>query len=99
MPIASGSMFTKIHKGFDELQRSAWSEPGTRMMVGAQAEGCSPVVPPARAGTYDVRPVRPDTIAKSLAIGNPADGYYALKIVEETGGASTRSTTPRSSTG
>jgi threonine synthase len=56
-------------------------------MIGAQAEGCSPVVAAARAGSFDVQPVRPNTIAKSLAIGNPADGYYALKIVQETGGA------------
>jgi threonine synthase len=56
-------------------------------MIGAQAEGCSPVVRAAREGTLDVRPVRPNTIAKSLAIGNPADGYYALKIVQQTGGA------------
>jgi threonine synthase len=80
-------MFTKIHKGFSELQKVGLVEPGTVRMVGAQAEGCSPVVQAARAGTYDVRPVKPNTIAKSLAIGDPADGYYALKIVEETGGA------------
>jgi len=87
VPIASGSMFTKVHKGFGELQKVGLVEPGTVKMVGAQAEGCSPVVQAARAGTYDVRPVKPDTIAKSLAIGNPADGYYSIKIVEETGGA------------
>jgi len=87
VPIASGSMFTKIHKGFGELQKVGLVEPGTVKMVGAQAEGCSPVVQAARAHTYDVRPVKPDTIAKSLAIGNPADGYYSIKIVEETGGA------------
>jgi threonine synthase len=63
-------------------------------MIGAQAEGCSPVVQAARAGTLDVRPVRPNTIAKSLAIGNPADGYYALKIVQETGGALDAATDP-----
>jgi threonine synthase len=56
-------------------------------MIGAQAEGCSPVVQAAREHSFDVRPVRPNTIAKSLAIGNPADGYYALKIVDKTGGA------------
>src|SRR5215471_4099622 len=56
-------------------------------MIGAQAEGCAPVVQAAREHTLDIRPVRPDTIAKSLAIGNPADGYYALKIVQQTGGA------------
>jgi threonine synthase len=86
-PIASGSMFTKVHKGFTELQQVGLVPSGTVKMVGAQAEGCSPVVQAARAHTYDVRPVRPNTIAKSLAIGNPADGYYALKIVEQTGGA------------
>jgi len=86
-PIASGSMFTKVHKGFTELQKVGLVPSGTVKMVGAQAEGCSPVVQAARAHTYDVRPVRPNTIAKSLAIGNPADGYYALKIVEQTVGA------------
>jgi threonine synthase len=88
VPIASGSMFTKIHKGFDELEKVGLLDRGPApRMIGAQAEGCSPVVQAARAGTYDVQPVRPNTIAKSLAIGNPADGYYALKIVEETRGA------------
>jgi threonine synthase len=87
VPIASASMFTKIHKGFSELQKVGLVAPGNVRMLGAQAEGCSPVVQAARAGSYDVRPVRPDTIAKSLAIGNPADGYYALKIVEQTSGA------------
>jgi threonine synthase len=88
VPIASGSMFTKIHKGFSELEKVGLVEP-TRAprMIGAQAEGCSPVVQAARAGSLDVQPVRPNTIAKSLAIGNPADGYYSLKIVEQTGGA------------
>src|SRR5947209_12148769 len=82
VPIASGSMFSKIHKGFAELQRIRLVEPGRVRMIGAQAEGCSPVVQAFRAGTLNVRPVRPKTIAKSLAIGDPADGYYALKIVQ-----------------
>jgi threonine synthase len=86
-PIASGSMFTKVYKGFEELQKVGLVAPGTVRMVGAQADGCSPVVQAARAHSYDVRPVKPNTIAKSLAIGNPADGYYAIKIVEQTGGA------------
>jgi threonine synthase len=86
-PIASGSMFTKIHKGFGELARVGLVAPHRVRMIGAQAEGCSPVVQAYRDGTFAVRPVRPNTIAKSLAIGNPADGYYSLKIVEETGGA------------
>jgi threonine synthase len=87
VPIASASMFTKIHKGFSELAQVGLVEPGTVRMIGAQAEGCSPVVQAARENSFDVRPVRPNTIAKSLAIGNPADGYYALKIVQQTGGA------------
>ncbi|HEX8967920.1 MAG TPA: threonine synthase [Chloroflexota bacterium] len=88
VPIASGSMFTKIHKGFSELRRVGLVEMGgAPRMIGAQAEGCAPVVAAARAGSLDVQPVRPHTIAKSLAIGNPADGYYSLKIVQETRGA------------
>jgi threonine synthase len=86
VPIASASMFTKIHKGFSELQQVGLVDAGTVAMVGAQAEGCSPVVQAARAGTFEIQPVRPNTLAKSLAIGNPADGYYALKIVQETRG-------------
>ncbi len=88
VPIASGSMFSKIHKGFSELTRVGLVDDRIApRMIGAQAEGCSPVVQAARAGTLDVRPVRPKTIAKSLAIGTPADGYYALKIVQQTSGA------------
>lgn len=87
VPIASASMFTKVHKGFSELAKLGLVGSGTVRMTGAQAEGCSPVVTAAREKTFEVKPVRPTTIAKSLAIGNPADGYYALKIVQETGGA------------
>lgn len=88
VPIASASMFTKIHKGFNELQEVGLVSSGTVRMVGAQAEGCAPVVRAAREGRAEVTPVRqPTTIAKSLAIGNPADGYYALRIVQQTGGA------------
>ncbi len=87
VPIASGSMFTKVHKGFSELQTVGLVGPGNVRMIGAQAEGCSPIVQAARDNSLDVRPVRPNTIAKSLAIGNPADGYYALKIVQQTRGA------------
>ncbi len=87
VPIASGSLFTKVHKGFQELVKVGLVEAGTVKMVGAQAEGCAPVVNAFREHSFDVRPVRPNTIAKSLAIGNPADGYYSLKIVDQTGGA------------
>lgn len=86
VPIASGSMFTKIHKGFRELSSLGLVAAGNVKMVGAQALGCSPVVTAFKEHTHDVRPVRPNTIVKSLAIGNPADGYYSVKIVEETGG-------------
>ena len=87
VPIGSGSQLTKIHKGFHELERVGLIEDGHSVRVsGAQAEGCSPVATAFAEGTDQIRPVRPHTIAKSLAIGNPADGWYALKIVRETGG-------------
>jgi len=85
-PMASGSLFTKIWKGFNELHKIGLIDGVDTRMFGAQADGCSPVATAFREGTFDVRPVRPDTIAKSLAIGNPADGYYALKVMQESGG-------------
>ena len=88
-PMASGSLFTKIHKGFEELQRWGLIEEAPVRMIGAQAEGCSPITAAWRGGTMNIRPVKPDTIAKSLAIGNPADGYYALKTMKKTGGGAT----------
>jgi threonine synthase len=85
-PIASGSLFTKIAKGFAEWSELGLIEAATPTMNGAQALGCSPVAQ-AFADGHDVcRPVRPDTIAKSLAIGNPADGPYALELARRTGG-------------
>lgn len=88
VPIASGSQLTKIHKGFGELHKVGLldEEPHVRIS-GAQAEGCSPVATAFAEGTDYVKPVRPNTIAKSLAIGNPADGYYALEVCRSTGGA------------
>lgn len=86
VPAASGSMFTKIWKGFNEFHRLGLIEkPETKMHI-AQAMGSSPIVTAYDEGIKDIRPVRPQTIAKSLAIGNPADGYYALNVIEETGG-------------
>jgi threonine synthase len=86
VPIASGSLFTKIAKGFDEWRAVGLLEGELPTMNGAQADGCSPVAT-AYAGGHDVcRPVRPHTIAKSLAIGNPADGPYALELARRTGG-------------
>ncbi|MHB1781492.1 MAG: threonine synthase [Acidimicrobiales bacterium] len=88
VPIASGSQLTKIHKGFHELGLVGLAEGGDGVRIsGAQAAGCSPVATAFAEGSDVVRPVRPDTIAKSLAIGNPADGYYALGVVRSSGGA------------
>jgi len=86
VPIASGSMFTKIWKGYNELIKIGIVDGVGPKMVGAQALGCSPVVTAYDAETLNVIPVKPSTIAKSLAIGNPADGYYALKVIKESGG-------------
>jgi threonine synthase len=85
-PIASGSLFTKIARGFEEWLELGLIDGAVPTMNGAQAAGCSPVAT-AYAGGQDVcRPVKPDTIAKSLAIGNPADGPYALDLARRTGG-------------
>jgi threonine synthase len=87
VPVASGSLLTKIRKGFDELHAVGLldREPAVRVS-GAQALGCSPVATAWRDGSDTIRPVKPDTIAKSLAIGNPADGYFALDAVRQTEG-------------
>ena len=87
IPIASGSQLTKIDKGFRELIAAGLVEDRPYKVFGAQAEGCSPVSAAFKAGHDVVRPVKPDTIAKSLAIGNPADGPYVLDAVRRTGGA------------
>ena len=85
-PIASGSLFTKIARGFEEWREVGLVEGELPAFNGAQAEGCSPVAQ-AFDGGHDVcRPVKPQTIAKSLAIGNPADGPYALDLARRSGG-------------
>jgi len=87
VPIASGSQLTKIKKGFEELHKVGLVDQADHVRIsGAQALGCSPVATAFGEKSLDIRPVKPDTIAKSLAIGNPADGYYALKVINETGG-------------
>ncbi len=86
VPVASGSQLTKIDKGFAELVKLGLVEDTPYTVFGAQATGCSPVAQAFRDGHDVVRPVRPDTIAKSLAIGNPADGPYVLDVVRRTGG-------------
>jgi threonine synthase len=87
IPIASASMFTKIHKAFGELAKVGLVSGKNVIMVGAQAEGCSPVATAFHTGSDEIIPVRPNTIAKSLAIGNPADGHYAARIARQTGGS------------
>lgn len=87
IPIASGSQLTKIDKGLKELIALGLVEDKPYKIFGAQAEGCSPVSTAFKAGHDVVRPQKPDTIAKSLAIGNPADGPYVLDIARRTGGA------------
>ena len=99
VPIASGSLLTKIRKGFDELYKVGLldEEPQVRVS-GAQALGCSPVATAWLEESDTIRPVKPDTIAKSLAIGNPADGYFALDACARPAAGSRRSPTARSST-
>ncbi|HEY1511328.1 MAG TPA: threonine synthase [Solirubrobacteraceae bacterium] len=86
-PIASGSLFTKIALGFDEWRELGLVEGELPTFNGAQAAGCSPVATAFDAGQDFCRPVKPDTIAKSLAIGNPADGPYALDLARRSGGS------------
>ncbi len=87
VPIASGSLLTKIRKGFDELYKVGLLDAPPQVRVsGAQAIGCSPVATAYLEESDTIRPVKPDTIAKSLAIGNPADGYFALDAVRSSGG-------------
>jgi len=87
VPIASGSLYTKIAKGFQEFIDVGLIEGEVPTMNGAQATGCSPVAKAFADGKDFCRPVKPHTIAKSLAIGNPADGPYALDLARATGGS------------
>jgi threonine synthase len=86
-PIASGSLFTKIARGFEEWRDVGLVSGELPTFNGAQAAGCSPVAQAFEAGQDFCRPVKPDTIAKSLAIGNPADGPYALDLARRSGGS------------
>ena len=87
VPMAGGAMISKIHKGFKELQRLGLiSETNRTRLYGAQAKGCNPIIDAVKRGTTEIRPVKPNTIAKSLAIGNPADGYFAARLIPQSGG-------------
>ena len=88
VPVASGSQLTKVARGFRELYEVGLLEEEPHVRIsGAQAAGCAPVATAFAEGADAIRPVRPDTIAKSLAIGDPADGWYALHKVRSSGGA------------
>jgi threonine synthase len=87
-PIASGSLFTKVARGFEDLVAAGLVEDRLVRFIGAQADGCSPVAQAFATGADEIRPVRaPDTIVRSLAIGSPADGRYALALARRTGGS------------
>jgi threonine synthase len=85
-PLASGSLYTKIYKGFQEFIKVGLVEDKPVRFSGAQAEGCSPIAQAFREGRDFISPVKPNTVAKSIAIGNPADGVYALDLARKTGG-------------
>ena len=87
VPMASGSLLTKIHKGYQEFAKLGLVANTETHIHGAQATGCSPISVAQKAGLDFFKPVKPDTIAKSLAIGTPADGFYALKVMRETNAA------------
>ena len=86
IPCASGSLLTKIWKSFKEFKEIGIIKEVRTKVFGAQATGCSPIITALKQGVDVIRPVKPNTIAKSLAIGNPADGYYALQAIRESGG-------------
>lgn len=85
-PIGGGSLITKIIKGFKDFERFGLIGPVETKMYAAQAAGCNPVTHAIKSGNDMIRPQKPNTIAKSIAIGNPADGYYAVKAATTTGG-------------
>jgi threonine synthase len=85
--MASGSLLTKIHKSYQEAVKVGLASETPYKVHGAQATGCSPISTAQKAGMDFFKPVKPNTIAKSLAIGTPADGFYALRVMKETGGA------------
>ena len=86
VPMASGSLLTKIHKSYQEFAKLGLVSEGNWHIHGAQATGCNPISAAEKAGLDFFKPVKPNTIAKSLAIGTPADGFYALKVMKETSG-------------
>lgn len=86
VPMAGGSLITKIWKAFNEFKKIGLIDKVDTKVYGAQATGCAPIVTAVKEGTELIRPVKPKTIAKSLAIGNPADGYYSAKVMRDSNG-------------
>ncbi len=86
VPMAGGSLINKIRKAFEEFIKLGYCEKHSFHIHGAQAAGCNPITQAVKLGAGEILPQKPHTIAKSLAIGNPADGYYAAKTIRETGG-------------
>jgi len=86
VPMAGGSLIVKIKKAFDELTALGLVDPKPVKFFGAQATGCSPISTAVKSGTTEIEPQKPATIARSLAIGNPADGHYAIKAITTSGG-------------
>ncbi len=87
VPMAGGALITKIRKAFGELEKLGWVERAGTRFYGAQATGCSPITTAAKKGSPEIEPQKPKTIVKSLAIGNPADGFHAVKTILGSGGA------------
>lgn len=86
VPMAGGSLIIKIKKAFDELVKLGLVEPKPVKIFGAQASGCSPISTAVKSGSNEIEPQKPATLARSLAIGNPSDGIYAVKTIRATGG-------------
>ena len=86
IPMAGGSLITRVGRAFRELAEIGLVDPAPVKLLGAQATGCSPVTTAVKRGTLEIEPQRPATIARSLAIGSPADGYYAARAILESGG-------------
>lgn len=94
VPMAGGSLITKIYKAFRELIELGFVEAKNIKFFGAQATGCSPISTAVKAGRTEIEPQKPSTIARSLAIGNPADGFYAARTIAGSGGWAEDSTDP-----
>jgi threonine synthase len=86
VPMAGGSLITKIHKAIHEFHKLGFIDSSETRIYGAQGDGCAPIVDAVKNQLTRIRPVKPKTIAKSLAIGNPADGLYASRVIQNSGG-------------